>query len=147
MDDSIPVIPPVIGWAAAGGALDERAAALFALQFFWQLPHFLALGWMYREDYRRGGCRVLAVEDPDGSATGRQMCATAGLLLAVSLAPYGLGLAGGAYLAAAATAGLAFLWTCLRAARALTEASARGVFAASLAYLPIVLGALVCARR
>ncbi len=140
-------LPPVIGWTAGGGSLDASAAALFAVQFLWQLPHFLALGWMYREDYRCGGCRVLAVEDKSGDATRMQMSATAGLLLIVSLVPYGLGLAGAVYLAAAGAAGTAFLIVCLRAGRPLTDASARRVFTASLAYLPVVLGALVLSRR
>lgn len=136
-------LPPVIGWTAAGGALDSSAAALFAVQFLWQMPHFLALAWLYREDYARGGYRVVSVTDPSGAQLSRQMAATAALLLAASAAPFALGLAGRAYLLAALALGGVFLLLSLSAARALTAASARRVFLASLAYLPLVLAALV----
>lgn len=136
-------LPPVIGWAAAGGALDARAGALFALQFLWQLPHFFALGWLYREDYARGGFRISAVTDPTGGSTVVQLVVTAALLLAASVLPYTFGLAGRLYLAGALFCGVAFLYLCADAARALTAASARRVFLASLAYLPLVLLLLV----
>lgn len=139
-------LPPVIGWTAAGGALDESAAVLFALQFLWQMPHFLALSWLYREDYARGGCRVAAVADPSGEDVSRQMAATAALLLAVSILPFHMGMAGGCYLLTAAALGGAFLALSLAAALELTEASARRVFLASLAYLPLVLAAFVADR-
>jgi protoheme IX farnesyltransferase len=140
-------MPPVIGWVAAGGALDARAGALFAVQFLWQMPHFFALAWMHREDYARGGYRVLAVVEPNGVSTGRQMALTAGLLLAASVSPYVLGMAGRPYLIGALAAGAFFFALSIRAARRLTETSARGVFLASLAYLPLVLGLLVAGRR
>lgn len=140
-------LPPVIGWTAAGGALDERAAALFSIQFLWQLPHFLALGWLYREDYASGGFRIAAVTDPSGRSTARQLELSAGLLLLASLAPYVLGQAGGVYLAGAAACGAAFLHYSLRAARELTATGAKRVFLVSLAYLPVVLGLLVADKR
>jgi protoheme IX farnesyltransferase len=140
-------MPPVIGWVAAGGPLDARAGALFAVQFLWQMPHFFALAWMHREDYARGGYRVLAVVEPDGVSTGRQMALTAGLLLAASVSPYVLGMAGRPYLIGALAAGSLFFALSIRAARRLDSASARGVFLASLAYLPLVLGLLVAGRR
>jgi protoheme IX farnesyltransferase len=140
-------MPPVIGWVAAGAPLDARAAALFTVQFLWQMPHFFALAWMYRDDYARGGYRVLAVVEPDGGSTGRQLVLTAALLLAASVWPYALGMAGAPYLLGALAAGAAFLWFAARAARGLTDASARRVFLASLAYLPLVLGLLVASRR
>lgn len=140
-------LPPVIGWAAAGGALDASAAVLFGVQFLWQMPHFLALAWMYREDYARGGYRVISVTDPTGDALSRQMAATAALLLAVSALPFALGSAGPVYLATALVLGVAFLGLSLSAARELTAASSRRVFLASLAYLPFVLTALVADRR
>lgn len=139
-------LPPVIGWTAAGGALDGSAAALFAVQFLWQMPHFLALAWLYREDYARGGYRVVSVVDPSGVRLSRQLASTAALLLAASVAPYALGLAGRGYLAVALALGGAFLALSVSAARALDAASARRVFLASLAYLPLVLGALVADR-
>lgn len=140
-------LPPVIGWAAAGGALDGGAAALFAIQFLWQLPHFLALGWLHRDDYAAGGFRVAAVSDPTGASTAWQLAFSAELLLAASLAPFLLGRAGGLYLAGAAACGAVFLAFCLGAARELTALSARRAFLASLAYLPLVLLLLVVDRR
>jgi heme o synthase len=140
-------LPPVIGWAAAGAPLDERAAALFAIQFLWQLPHFLALGWLYREDYAAGGFRIAAVTDPSGASTSAQLALSAWLLLAASLAPWWLGQAGALYLCGALLAGAALLWLSLKAAAELTPRSSRRVFLASLAYLPLVLGLLVAGRR
>ncbi len=139
-------LPPVIGWTAAGGALDASAAALFGIQFLWQMPHFLALAWLYREDYALGGYRVCSVTDPSGAEVAWQMAATAALLLGVSVVPFGLGLAGGAYLFTALSLGGVFLVLSSAAARDLTQASARRVFVASLAYLPLVLSALVADR-
>jgi len=139
-------LPPVIGWTAAGGALDASAAVLFGIQFLWQMPHFLALAWLYREDYALGGYRVYSVTDPSGAELSWQMAATAALLLGVSVVPFGLGLAGGAYLFTAFSLGGVFLVLSLAAARDLTQASARRVFLASLAYLPLVLTALVADR-
>lgn len=139
-------LPPVIGWTAAGGALDASAGALFAVQFLWQMPHFLALAWIYREDYARGGFRVSSVTDPSGAETAWQVAATAGLLLAASVLPFALGLAGYAYLFTAVAAGLLFFGLSLAAARELTLATTRRVFVASLVYLPLVLAALVADR-
>lgn len=140
-------LPPVIGWVAAGGALGARAGALFAIQFLWQMPHFLALAWLYREDYARGGYRVYPVTDPSGASTAWQMAATSGLLLAASAVPFGLGLAGWAYLAGALACGALFLLLNLAAARELTHLAAKRVFLASLAYLPFVLALLVADKR
>lgn len=140
-------LPPVIGWAAAGAPLDVRAGALFAVQFLWQMPHFLALAWLHREDYARGGFRVAPVVDPTGTSTARVMAATSAGLLAASLLPFGLGLAGAVYLGGALACGAGFLVLGLRAARALDDASAKRVFLASLAYLPVVLALLVADRR
>ncbi len=139
-------LPPVIGWTAAGGALDASAAVLFGIQFLWQMPHFLALAWLYREDYALGGYRVVSVTDPSGAELAWQMGMTAALLLAVSILPFGLGLAGKAYLFTALALGGIFLVLSLAAARELTALSARRVFLASLAYLPLVLSALVANR-
>lgn len=140
-------MPPVIGWAAAGGALDARAGALFAVQFLWQMPHFFALGWIYREDYARGGYRVLAVDDPGGVSTARQIVVTTALLLVASVAPYALGLGGALYLGGALAVGAMFMAMAVRAARSLSDASAKSVFLTSLVYLPAILGLLVLFRR
>lgn len=131
-------LPPVIGWTAGGGPLDGRAAALFLLQFFWQLPHFLALAWMYREDYARGGYRVWAVDDPAGAATARQMAATSCALVLASLTPYAAGLAGGGYLAGAAALGSLVVTSGLKSIWKPEDRNARPIFLASLVYLPSI---------
>ena len=140
-------LPPVIGWAAGGGAMDSGAAVLFAIQFLWQMPHFLALAWLHRADYERGGFRVYPVLDPSGASTAWQMATTSGLLAVVAVLPFGLGLAGWAYLlGATALSGLFFLVS-VSASRNLCDSSAKKVFFASLAYLPLVLTLLVADRR
>lgn len=136
-------MPPLMGWVAARGDLSAGGWALFAIQFFWQLPHFLAIAWLYREDYARAGFRMLPVVDPDGRQTGFQAVGHALGLLAVSLSPFVLRLAGGTYLVAALGCGTAFLLMAIRFARRLDRQSARGLFLASILYLPLLLGLMV----
>lgn len=132
-------LPILAGWVASGGAVGRGAWILFAILFLWQLPHFLALAWIYREDYRRGGLATLSVEDPEGNRTGRQAVLYTLALLAVSLLPSVLGLTGGVYLFAALVCGLAFLFYGIRLARNCTEAHASRLFVASIVYLPLLL--------
>jgi protoheme IX farnesyltransferase len=139
-------LPPVMGWAAARGTLDGGAWALFGVLFFWQLPHFLALAWMYREDYERAGYPMLSVGDPEGASTARQVVLQTLALLLISLAPVWMGLAGGAYLAGAAALGVAFLAFGLAFAQVRSRERARRLFFASLAYLPGILGLLALGR-
>jgi heme o synthase len=139
-------LPPVIGWAAARGSIDLEAWVLFAIVFFWQMPHVLAVSWLYREDYARGGIRVLPVEDPDGRSTAFQMVNYAAALVPVSLMPTVVGIAGRAYLAGAIVLGVALLAMTIRFARSRTPDGARRLFAASLCYLP-VLWVLMLADR
>jgi protoheme IX farnesyltransferase len=139
-------LPPVMGWAAATGSLDSGAWALFGVLFFWQLPHFLAIAWMYREDYARAGYPMLPVVDPEGGSTARQVVLQTLALLLISLAPVSLGLAGGAYLAGAAALGLSFLAFGLAFAQVRSRERARRLFFASLAYLPGLLGLLALGR-
>jgi protoheme IX farnesyltransferase len=139
-------LPPVIGWAASHGSLTLEAWVLFAIVFFWQMPHVLAVSWMYREDYERGGIRVLPVEDPDGSRTAFQMVNYATALVPVSLLPTIVGLAGRVYFAGAIVLGLAMLALAIRFAQHRTPADARRLFVASLAYLPL-LWMLMLANR
>lgn len=134
-------LPPVLGWAATG-ALGPGAAVLFLILFFWQLPHFLALAWMYRDDYARGGFPMLPVQDPDGSATGRQVVLQTMALLVASLAPALMGFAGEAYLAAALVLGTGFLGFGVAFAASRTRERASRLFFASIAYLPLLLAAL-----
>lgn len=140
-------LPPVIGWTAAGGGLDGGAAALFALLYVWQIPHFLALGWMLREDYARGGFKVASTVDPSGFETSWQMAASTAALLAVSVLPYAAGLAGVWYLAAAAVLGAWFMRASAKAALELTDAAAKRAFLASVAYLPLLLAVLALDKR
>lgn len=130
-------LPVVIGWAAAQ-PLSAGAWSLFALLFVWQLPHFLALAWLYRDDFGRAGLPLLAVVDATGRRTARHLIAYSMLLLPVSIAPAWLGVAGAGYAAGAGLLGAGLLaLACRFAARPTTEA-ARLVFRATLVYLPLV---------
>ena len=139
-------LPPLIGWAAARQALDPGAYVLFTILFLWQVPHFLAIAWIYRDDYARGGLPMLPVLDPDGRLTSRQALAHSLALLAVSLAPAIAGMAGTAYLAGAALFGLGLVAFAVRLVRQRTADAARGLFIASVAYLP-ALSLLLLAGR
>ncbi|HEX6212723.1 MAG TPA: heme o synthase [Methylomirabilota bacterium] len=139
-------LPPVIGWAAARNALTVEAWVLFAIVFFWQMPHVLALAWMFREDYERGGVRVLPVEEPDGRSTARQMVNYSAALVPVSLLPTVVGLTGQVYFAGALVLSLALLLLAVRFAREHSTVRVRQLFFASLGYLP-VLWVLMLANR
>ena len=131
-------LPPIIGWAAASGALSPQAWTLFGIMFLWQLPHFLAIAWMYREDYARAGFPMLPVLEPDGRSTGRQAVVYAAALVPFSLAPTLMGMAGVVYFAGALVLGLALLWLTLRFARTRSVGDARRVFFGSITYLPLL---------
>lgn len=139
-------LPPMIGWAASRGSVSLEAWVLFAIVFFWQMPHVLAISWIYREDYARGGIRVLPVEDPDGRSTAFQMVNYAAALIPVSLLPAIVGLAGRAYFAGAIVLGIGMLALAIRFAQDRTPLRARRVFLGSLAYLPL-LWVLMLANR
>ncbi|HEY7112972.1 MAG TPA: heme o synthase [Thermoanaerobaculia bacterium] len=139
-------IPPLMGWAAARGGLDRTAWALFSILFLWQLPHFLALAWMYRDDYARGGFPMLAVSDADGSSTGRQALLYSAALLPVTLAAGLFAGAGPVFLWGGLAAGIAFLAGAVLFARRREIAWARRLFLASVLYLPAVLGLMVFDR-
>lgn len=139
-------LPPLIGWAAASGGASVGGWALFALQFFWQVPHFLAIAWLYREDYARAGLKMLPVVDPAGERTGLQSIGHTLGLLTASLSPVALGLAGPTYLLGAVALGGAMLGLAGRFARRLDRSTARGLFLASIVYLPAVLGLMVLDR-
>jgi protoheme IX farnesyltransferase len=139
-------LPPVIGWTAATGDLSPAAVALFGIVFCWQIPHFLSIAWLYREDYARAGLPLLPVIEPDGRSTGRQAVAYAAALLPVSIAPAFFELAGAVYVVAALLLGGALLALSARFARERSTTSARRLFFASIAYLPILWGLLVIDR-
>ena len=131
-------LPPLIGWSAAHGALTLEAWVLFAIVFFWQMPHVLAVSWVYRDDYERGGIRVLPVEDPGGRSTAFQMVNYSAALIPVSLMPTIFGLAGRVYFAGAIILGLALLMLAIRFAQDHTAIHAKRLFLASLIYLPVL---------
>jgi protoheme IX farnesyltransferase len=139
-------LPPVIGWAAGGGPMGLAALALFAIGFCWQLPHFLAIAWIYRDDYARAGFPMLPVLEPDGRSTARQAVAYSAALVPASLAPAALGMAGTLYAIGAVLLGVFFLALAVRFSVARTVPSARALFFGSLLYLP-ALWALMIANR
>jgi protoheme IX farnesyltransferase len=139
-------LPPLMGWAASHGSLGAAGWGLFAILFLWQLPHFLAIGWLYREDYARGGFPMLAVTDKDGASTGRQAVLYATALLPVTLAAGMLASAGAGYLWGALILGLGFLGCAAAFAWNRTVGGARRLFLASVLYLPLVLGLMVFDR-
>jgi len=136
-------LPPVLGWLAAGGALDSAALSLFAILFLWQFPHFLAIAWLCRDDYELAGMKMLpraAARRP--GLTGLMGIAYALALLGVSVWPRALGLAGNAYLAAAIVLGLGYLVATIRFWWNESTRTARGVLYASLVHLPLLLAVL-----
>jgi heme o synthase len=136
-------LPPLLGWTAARGEPGPGGWALFAILFLWQVPHFLAIAWLYRDDYARGGFVMLPSVDAGGTRTGRHAVAFACGLLIASVGPCLLGLAGAHYLGGAVLLGAIFVWAALRFARGLTLTQARMLFLISILYLPALLGLLV----
>jgi protoheme IX farnesyltransferase len=135
-------LPPVMGWAAARGSVDTGAWVLFLVLFFWQLPHFLARAWMYREDYARAGFPMLPVEEPTGASTGRQVVLQTLALIVVSIIPYFFQMTGDAYPLAALVLGAGFLGFGVAFAADRSRNRASRLFLASITYLPLLLGAL-----
>ena len=131
-------LPPLIGWAAVTNGISAEAWTLFGIMFLWQLPHFLAIAWMYREDYARAGFPMLPVLEPDGRSTGRQSFLYAAALLPVSLAPTAMRMTGDLYLSGALVLGVAFAWLTFTFARTRSVQDARRVFFASIIYLPLL---------
>lgn len=144
---SVPGALPILGgWVAGGGGWTPPGWALFGLLFLWQVPHFLALAWLHREDYRTGGIAALVVEDIGGDRTGRQAVVYALALIPVSLAPVVWGTAGPVSAAAALALGVAFLAAAVAFARERSAPRARRLFALSVAYLPLLLAVFVAER-
>ena len=139
-------VPPLIGWASARGTVGVEAWVLFAILFLWQFPHFLAIAWMYREDYTRAGILMLPVVEPDGRVTGQQIVLYTVMLLPVSLLPTLLGTAGKIYFVGAIILGLLFLYFSLRAAFSKSRQAARQLLLASVIYLPLLFILMVLDR-
>ena len=131
-------LPPVIGWAAALDELSQGAWVLFGILFLWQLPHFLAIAWIYREDYARAGFPMLPVIDADGRSTGRQAVVYALALLPLSLAPTLVGMAGPIYFGGALVLSLAFVALSIRFGISRSVPDARRLFFGSIIYLPLL---------
>jgi protoheme IX farnesyltransferase len=137
-------MPPLMGWTAATGEAGVEAWALFAILFAWQFPHFLAIAWMYKEDYARAGILMLPVVEPaEGRMTARQIVIWTLLLVPVSLFPAALGTTGAVYFYGAFVLGLLFLVTSIHAALSNTRRGARRLLLASVLYLPVLFGLMV----
>ncbi len=136
-------LPPVLGWTAAGGGLGIEPFSLFAILFLWQFPHFMAIAWLYRDDYRRAGLKMMPAVARGGRITGYVAVAYALALLPVSLLPGRIGLASEFYTAAALLCGAAYVWAAVYFCARETERAARWLLVASLVYLPAVVSVLV----
>lgn len=132
-------LPPVIGWAAATGTIGIEAFVLFLIVFLWQFPHFLAIAWIHKDDYARGGHKMLPNVDPTGILTSRQTVAHALVLVPVGLLPTVVGVAGGWYFVGAFALGLLYLGASLRFLALRNDVAARGLMKASFVYLPLIL--------
>jgi len=139
-------LPPLIGWTAAHGSASAGGLALFAIVFLWQIPHFMAIAWLYRLDYGKAGFPMLPVIEADGRRAGRAAFWYALALLPVSVAPVWLGIAGTAYLVVAAVLGAAMLWLAVRFALAREDATARALFFGSITYLPLLWIAMIASH-
>jgi len=139
-------IPPMIGWAAARGSIGAGAWSLFAIIFLWQLPHFFAIAWMYREDYSRAGFRMISSDDRSGERSASQSVFFCILLLVIAGLPAFLGITTLVYLAAELVLGGLFVAVAMRFLRMRTAGAARSLFIASIAYLPLLLAALVLTK-
>jgi protoheme IX farnesyltransferase len=140
-------LPPVIGCVAATGSVTLLCWELFAIQFLWQMPHFYSIGWLCRDDYVRGGYRMLAIGDPSGKKSAAHSLVYALVLIPVAVAPLGLGLAGWLYAAVAFLASGFYAYAAFAFLQAPDRRTARKLFFYSLLYLPIVLGALIIDAR
>ena len=140
-------LPPLIGWAAARGSIAGIAPwSLFLIMFIWQLPHFLAIAWMYRDDYARAGLPMLPVVDKRGAVTGRQAALWAAMLIPFSMLPGALRMTTPAYPVGAIVLGLGLLLLAVRFALDRSHVNARALFLGSITYLPL-LWALMCLAR
>jgi protoheme IX farnesyltransferase len=136
-------LPPLIGWTAAHGSASSGGWTLFAILFLWQIPHFMAIAWMYRDDYRQAGFPMLPVIEPDGRRTARQAVLYAAALVPVSLGPVLVSINGPIYFALALLLSVALLYLAVRFATERSDASARRLFFGSITYLPLLMAAMV----
>jgi protoheme IX farnesyltransferase len=139
-------LPPLIGWSASHGSIAGGGEALFAIVFLWQIPHFMAIAWLFRDDYGKAGLPVLPVLEPDGRRTGRTGMVYAGALIPISLLPWLIGMTGLSYAAVAAALGLGLLWLAIRFAMMRSNAAARALFLGSIIYLPALWIVMIADR-
>ncbi len=139
-------MPPMIGYAAAAGAITRESWVLFAILFLWQFPHFYSIAWMYKEDYARAGIRMLPVVEPDCRSTARQIVLYGIALIPVSLVPGMLGMTGHIYFVGALILGLVYLYSGVRVALERTLVRARTVLLTSVLYLPLIYGLMLLDR-
>lgn len=140
-------IPILIGWVAVKNSIDLRAWTLFAILFFWQIPHFLAIAWMYRKDYARAGFKIITVVDAMGLRAALKTLAYVLSLVPISLTPTLLGLTGWVYFGGAFLLGIAFCWSSLQAALKRTNTAAKQLLFASILYLPILIALMIVDKR
>jgi heme o synthase len=136
-------LPAPLGWAAASGTLGIEAFSLFLIMFVWQLPHFLPIAWLYRNDYRAARLAMITVNDPTGASTRRQQLLYTATLVLISLHPTVIGMAGTTYFVGALLLGLAFFAAAVAMVMKLTDERAHRVLRVSVLYLPLLLGLLV----
>ena len=140
-------LPPVIGWAAARNEISQGAWVLFGILFLWQLPHFLAIAWMFREDYARAGLRMLPVIEPDGRSTARQAVVYSAALLPLAMAPTLLGMTATAYFVGSFLLTAALLMLAIRFAADRSTLAARRLFYGSIVYLPLLWILMIADRH
>ena len=140
-------LPPLMGWTAVADHITPFAWALFAMQFLWQFPHFLAIAWMYREEYAKAGILMLPVVEPAGKITMRQIVMFTIMLVPVSLAPFFFGISGPIFLIAASVLGVLFLIASIKAASSKTNEMAKRLLLASVIYLPLLFIFMVADKR
>ena len=136
-------LPPLMGWTSSANEITLGAWTLFALLFLWQFPHFLAIAWMYKEEYAKAGIKMLPVVEPEGKITAQQIVVFTILMLPVSIAPFFIGLTGWIYLIGASVLGLWFLYASVAAARAKSVKTARKLLLVSVLYLPLIFALMV----
>lgn len=136
-------MPPLMGWTASAGEISSGALVVFMMLYLWQFPHFLAIAWLYRDQYKNAGIVMLPVLDPEGKLTARQIVIFTIMLIPVSLAPFFFGFAGVYYLAGSVLLGLWFLYASIKTARLKTNVEARNLLFVSVLYLPLIFGLMV----
>lgn len=140
-------MPPLMGWTSSANEITLGAWVLFALLFLWQFPHFLAIAWMYKEQYRKAGILMLPVVEKEGTITATQIVTFTLMLLPISVAPYFMGFAGLIYLIGASVLGLWFLFSSIQTARAKSVEQARKLLLVSVLYLPVIFALMVFNHR